>query len=144
MTQVLNRVTSVFSNVSTRDSFNDKYSLVVQLTEEQAADAEDAGLAVKTKEYQGNTQYQVSFRSKFKPEIRSPSGKDIIDLDGREIDRGAMVSVQYNFRDWTGPTGNTGTSQDLDKIQLISDTSSSAAGFEDQSGFEESTGAEEM
>lgn len=130
---VLKDVEVLFSNVTSVDSFSGKYQLVVKLTEEQAADAEEAGLTLKTKEYDGATQYQAGFRTKFKPRILGLDGKTDLDLNAGEIGRGSLVSIQYSFRDWTGPGGNTGTSQDLQMVQVKDMKASNSSQFEDES-----------
>lgn len=131
---VLKDVAVLFSNVSAVDNYSGKYQLVVKLTEEQAADAESAGLTLKTKEYDGQTQYQAGFRTKFKPRILGKDGKTDLDLNAGEIGRNSLVSIQYSFRDWTGPGGNTsGTSQDLQMVQVKDMKAPNASQFEDES-----------
>lgn len=138
---VLKQVKVLFSNVVNVDDFSAKYQIVVSLTEEQAADAESAGLKVKTKEYDGKTQYQVTFKSKFRPRIVAADGKTDLDLAGSEIGRGSLVSVQYKFREWTAPGKKAGTSSDLIAVQVLQMTPQGAMEFEasgstDDSEFE--------
>ena len=131
---VLKDVSVLFSNVTSVDDYSGKYQLVAKLTEEQAADAEAAGLTLKTKEYEGESQYQVAFRTKFRPEILGIDGKTPLDLNGGEVGRGSIVNIQYGFRDWVGPGGTKkGTSQDLQKVQVLTMEASNASQFEDES-----------
>lgn len=132
---VLKNVLVLFSNVVNVDDFSSKYQIVVSLTEDQAADAEAAGLKVKTKEYDGKTQYQVTFKSKFRPRIVGPVATKDLDLEGSEIGRGSKVSVQYKFRDWKTPSKQTGTSSDLIAIQVLDLKAQGAMEFEDAEDF---------
>ena len=132
---LLNQVEVLFSNVLSVDDFSDKYQLVVKLTEEQATDAEEAGLNVKTKEYNGSTQFQATFKTKFKPRIVGNLASKDLDLEGSEIGRGSKVNVQYKFRDWKGPSGNTGTGQDLIAAQVIDLASPNQMEFADAGEF---------
>lgn len=127
---VLKQVKVLFSNVVNVDDFSSKYQIVVSLTEEQAADAEAAGLKVKTKEYDGKTQYQVTFKSKFRPRIVAADGKTDLDLAGSEIGRGSLVSVQYKFREWVTPAKKKGTSSDLIAVQVLQMTPQGSMEFE--------------
>lgn len=120
----------LFSHVNSLDNLSQKHQVTVSMDEATAADAEAAGLKVKTKEFDGKTQFQTVFKSKYKPEILSADGKTKVDLDGGEIARGSLVSVQYKARDWQGPSGNTGVSYDLEKVQLIEGVSGAPV-FED-------------
>lgn len=129
---VLKQTKVLFSNVQNIDDFSQKYQIVVQLTEEQAADAEAAGLNVKTKEYEGATQFQVTFKSKFRPRIVSRDGQTDMNLDGAEIGRGSLVCVQYKFRDWTAVGGKSGTSADLNAVQVLKLEGSGASEFADE------------
>jgi len=136
---VLKNAKVLFSNVVNVDDFSSKYQIVVSLTEEQAADAEDAGIKVKTKEYDGATQYQATFKSKFRPRVVGPVASKDYDLEGSEIGRGSEVSVQYKLREWTSPTKQTGISSDLVAVQILDLKSQGAMEFEDADEF----GAEE-
>lgn len=127
---VLKNVPVLFSNVVNVDDFSQKYQIVVSLTEEQAADAEDEGIKVKTKEYDGKTQYQAAFKTKFRPRVVDATNKDY-DLQGSEVGRGSTISVQYKFREWKAPGGKTGTSADLVAIQLIDLKSAGSVEFEE-------------
>jgi hypothetical protein len=130
----LNKVQVVFCNVIKIDSFTQKFQVVVQMSEDQAADAEEAGLIIKTKEYDGKTQYQATFKTKFIPAIIDGATKPY-KLDN-EIPRGSTINIKYSFRDWISPCGTKkGTGQDLSAIQLVDMKEASAAGFEDISGF---------
>ena len=129
---VLKDVKVLFSNVTNVDDFCGKYQTVVQLTEEQAADAEQAGLKLKTKEYDGETQYQATFRTKFKPRILGADGQTDLDLNGGEMGRGSLVSIQYSFRDWAH-NGKSGTSQDLNMVQVKDMKAANSSQFEDES-----------
>lgn len=128
---LLRNVKVLFSNVTNKDDFSDKYQIVVQLTEDQAADAEAANVNVKTKEYNGATQFQAIFKTKFKPRIVGAIASRDYDLEGSEIGRGSEISVQYKFRDWTAPGGKTGTGQDLIGIQILDLAAANAMEFED-------------
>ena len=130
---LLNQVEVLFSNVLSVDDFSDKYQVVVKLTEEQSADAEDAGLNVKTKEYNGATQFQATFKTKYKPRIVGNVANK--DLEGSEIGRGSKVNVQYKFREWTAPGGKTGTGQDLIACQVLSLSAPNQMEFEDANEF---------
>ena len=130
----LNKVQVVFSNVLKEDDFSQKYQVVVQMTEDQAADAEEAGITIKTKEYDGKTQYQAVFKSKYIPAIIDGATKPY-KLDS-EIPRGSIVNVKCSFRNWTSPCKTkTGTGQDLSAIQLVELKDAGSAGFEDISAF---------
>jgi hypothetical protein len=138
---VLKQVKVLFSNVVHEDTFSQKFQIVVSLTEEQAADAEAAGLKVKTKEYDGKTQYQVTFKSKFRPRIVKADGKTDLDLAGSEIGRGSLVSVQFKMREWITPAKKKGISSDLIAVQVLTMTPQGAmefesAGEEDDSEFD--------
>ncbi len=132
---LLSKVEVLFSNVLAEDDFSSKYQIVVKLTEEQAADAEDAGLNVKTKEYNGATQFQATFKTKFKPRIVGNIATKDLDLEGSEIGRGSRVNVQYKFRDWKGPSGNTGKGQDLIACQVLELNSPNQMEFADADEF---------
>jgi hypothetical protein len=132
---LLNQVEVLFSNVLSVDDFSDKYQIVVKLTEEQAADAEEAGLNVKTKEYNGATQFVATFKTKFKPRIVGNVANKDLDLEGSEIGRGSKVNVQYKFRDWVAPGGKTGTGQDLIATQVLSLSAPNDMEFEDANEF---------
>lgn len=127
---VLKNTPVLFSNVTNVDDFSQKYQIVVQLTEDQAADAEAAGIKVKTKEYDGKTQFQVAFKSKFRPRIVGADGRTDVDLHGSEIGRGSVVSVQYKLREWTAPGKKAGTSSDLIAVQILKMEQAGAMEFE--------------
>lgn len=136
---VLKNVSVLFSNVLHVDDFSQRYQIVVQLTEEQAADAEAAGIKVKTKEYEGKTQHQATFKSKFRPRVVGQVASKDYDLEGSEIGRGSTVSVQYKLREWVSPAKQKGISSDLVAVQIIDLKSQGAMEFEDADEF----GAEE-
>lgn len=137
---LLRNVEVLFSNVLHQDDFSQKYQVVVKLTEEQAADAEEAGLNVKTKEYQGETQFQVTFKTKFRPRVVGRDPNKDFDLDNSEIGRGSEISVQYKFRDWKSPAGKKGTSADLVAVQILELKSPNRMEFEAEGlGEEEGT-----
>tara|TARA_R110002153_G_scaffold14923_5_gene53650 strand:+ start:162 stop:599 length:438 start_codon:yes stop_codon:yes gene_type:complete len=138
---VLKDVKVLFSNVSNQDDFSQKYQVVVSLTEAQAVDAEAAGIKIKTKEYEGKTQYQATFKTKFRPDIVQIDGKTALDLGGSEIGRMSLVSIQYKFRDWISPSKETGTSADLLKVQVKVQEGSSESEFEDET---DSLGSDEF
>jgi len=132
---VIKSVKVLFSNVLNVDDFSAKYQLVVSLTEDQAADAEEAGIKVKTKEYDGQTQYQATFKSKFRPRVVGSVASVDHDLQGSEIGRGSVVSVQYKLRDWVSPSKQSGTSSDLVAVQILDLKSQGAMEFEDTDEF---------
>ena len=132
---VLGKVSVLFSNVLNEDDFSNKYQIVVKLSEEQAADAEEAGLSVKTKEYNGATQFQATFKTKYKPRIVGAIANKDLDLEGSEIGRGSTVNVQYKFRDWKAPGGKTGVGQDLIAVQVLELNAPNAMEFEDAEEF---------
>ena len=132
---VLKNVAVLFSNVLHVDDFSSKYQLVVSVSEDQAADAEAAGLKVKTKEYDGKTQYQVTFKSKFRPRIVGNVPSVDHDLQGSEIGRGSIVSVQYKFREWVSPAKQKGTSSDLIAVQILSLKAQGNMEFEEEDEF---------
>tara|TARA_R110000851_G_scaffold167685_1_gene313402 strand:- start:1200 stop:1649 length:450 start_codon:yes stop_codon:yes gene_type:complete len=136
----LNKCKVVFCNVTTQDSFSQKYQIVVQMSEDQAADAEEAGIQVKTKEYDNKTQYQATFKSKFAPAIVDGATKPY-NLDGQEIPRGSLVNIKCSFRDWVSPCGTKkGTGQDLSAVQVCEMAEAGSSGFEDVSGFSDEAG----
>jgi len=132
---LLRNVKVLFSNVVNQDDFSDKYQIVAKLTEEQAADAEASGVTVKTKEYQGATQFQATFKTKFKPRVVGNIASKDFDLEGSEIGRGSEISIQYKHRDWKGPSGNTGVAQDLVAVQILNMESVNQMEFEDEGGL---------
>lgn len=137
---VLKNVSVLFSNVLNVDDFSQRYQIVVQMTEAEAADAEAAGIKVKTKEYDGKTQHQAVFKSKFRPRIVGQVASKDFDLEGSEIGRGSKVSVQYRMRDWKTPSKQTGTSADLVAVQILDLKSQGAMEFEDADTFGEESG----
>lgn len=132
---VLSKVKVLFSNVLHEDDFSSKYQLVVELSEEQAADAEELGLTVKTGEYNGKPQFKATFKTKFKPRIVGAVANKDLDLEGSEIGRGSLVNVQYKFREWKAPGGKTGTGQDLIAAQVLELNAPNAMEFEDTDEF---------
>lgn len=116
---VIKNVEVLFSNVVNTDDYNNKYNITVGLTEEQYADAEAEGINVKTKEYEGKTQYQAKFATKFRPRVVGSDPSRDYDLEGQEIGRGSTISVQYREREWTHG-GKQGTSRDLVAVQILS------------------------
>lgn len=128
---LLRSVNVLFSNVLNEDDFSQKYQVVVKMTEEQAADAEAAGITVKTKEYQGDTQFVSTFKTKYRPRIVGHVASKDFDLQGSEIGRGSEVSIQYKFRDWKSPTGKTGTAHDLQAVQILELKAPNNMEFED-------------
>lgn len=130
---VLRNVSSLFCNISTKDDFSGKYQIVVNLTEEQATDAEAAGLKIKTKEYEGKSQFQITFKSKFRPRLLGPDGKTEVDLDGSELSRGSEVNVQYKFRDYKDLQGKAGVAADLQMLQVMNFTAEGGSEFDDLS-----------
>ena len=133
---VIKDVQVLFSNVVNVDDLSQKYQVVVNLNEEQAADVEELGLAVKTKEYDGKVQYRCTFKSKYKPRVVGPDGQTDLDLGPSEVARHSLVSVQYNLRPWAH-LGKTGTSQDLQMIQVKKMEAGNSSQFEDESTFGE-------
>ena len=140
---MLNNAKVVFSNVTKEDSFSQKFQIVVELTEDAAADAEQGGVQVKTKEYEGKTQYLATFKSKYPPAIVDSMAK-AYDLKNQEIPRGSIVNVKHTFRDWVSPCKTKkGIGQDLSALQLVDLKESGSAGFEDVSGFAATTVTED-
>ena len=56
-------------------------------------------------------------------------------MEGSEIGRGSKVNVQYKFRSWKGPSGNTGIGQDLIAVQVLELSSPNEMEFEDANEF---------
>lgn len=137
---VLKNAKVLFSNVINKDDFSQKYQIVVQLSEEQAADAEAAGLKVRTKEHEGKPQLQAVFKTKFKPRIVGQIASKDFDLEGAEIGRGSEVNIQYKFREWTNPSKQSGTSQDLVAVQIVDLKAVNGNEFEDEGGFGDDDG----
>jgi len=137
---LLRKVSVLFSNVSNIDTFSNKFQLVVSLTEDQAADAEQEGIKVKTKEYDGKTQYQATFKTKFPVRIVDASGKKDVPLNGSEIGRGSLVNLSFKMRDFVTPSKETGVSQDLTGVQILAMESVNASEFEAEEGFEDASG----
>lgn len=137
---VIKNVQVLFSNLINVDDFSNKYQIVVSLTEDQAADAEAAGIKVKTKEYDGKTQYQATFKSKFRPRIVGNVASVDYDLQGSEVGRGSIISVQYKFREWVSPTKTHGTSSDLIAVQILSLKAQGNMEFEDADEFGDDSG----
>ena len=129
---VLRNTKVLFSNIEKMDTMKNKFSITVQLTEDQAADAEAAGVRVKTKEYDGKTQFQAQFATKFPVRVVDVA-KNPIALNGSEIGRGSDVSVQYKFRDYKTPTGQQGTAQDLTAVQVLNFQEPGDTEFDDES-----------
>ena len=135
---VLNNVNVLFCNVLNEDDFSNKYQVVVQLTEEQAADAEEQGIKLKTKEYDGKTQYQAVFKSQFRPRVVGQNPKVAYDMEGNELGRGSLVNVQFSFRQWKNEkTKQSGVSQDLVGIQVLKGEDIGSSEFDDLSAPEE-------
>lgn len=132
---LLKNVPVLFSNVTNKDDFNNKYSIVVELTEAQAADAEEAGIKVREREHDGKTQFQAQFKSNYKPRIVGNIASQDYDLEGSEIGRGSTVNVQYKFREWTNPQKQKGTAQDLQAVQIVKLEEVSASEFDDVNEF---------
>lgn len=116
----LNNAKVIFSNLNTVDDLSKKYQIVVGITEEESADAEEAGLKVKVKEFDGKVQFQVTFKTKFKVlhNIRGIDGKTVLDLDGGELARGSLINVQYALKEYD-VNGSTGMSQHLTGVQVL-------------------------
>lgn len=114
---VLKDVKVLFSNLSKVDDYSNKYQLVVEVTEEQAADLEEAGVTVKNKEYDGKLQYRVTFKTKYAARVVQADGRTEHDLAGGELGRNSKVNVQYNLREWSH-MGKSGVSQDLVGVQI--------------------------
>ena len=129
---VLRNTKVLFSNVSAMDTMKNKFSITVSLTEDQAADAESAGIRVKTKEYDGKTQFQAQFATKFPVRVVDVS-KQPIALNGSEIGRGSDINVQYKFRNYKTPTGQSGQAQDLTAVQVLNFMEPSDTEFDDES-----------
>lgn len=132
---LLKDVTVLFSNVLNKDDFTQKYQIVVEVNEEQAADAEAAGLKIKEREYDGKTQKSIAFKTKFKPRIVGKVASQDYDLEGSELGRGSSINVQYKERKWQSPTKQTGTSYDLVAVQVVDRQAVSASEFDDVNEF---------
>lgn len=128
---LLNNVKVLFSNVLNIDDFSKKYQLVVDMTEEQAADAEAAGVRIRNKEYEGKAQFQATFKTQFRPPVVDPA-KNPQDLGGAEIGRGSLVNIQYSFRDWVSPDKTKkGTATDLAGVQVLKLQAGAGGEFEE-------------
>lgn len=121
------RGTILFSNLTDFPMFQgkktDKYELTLLLDEEQATDAENDGLIVKEKEYQGNKQVTAKFKTKFRLKPKAfvdRFKKPFVDEESniREVPRGSDVFVFYTQRSITMPSGVVVTN-DLQGIQVI-------------------------
>lgn len=148
-TLTLEKVKVLFSNVTSIDDFSKKYQVVVSLTEDQSADAEANGITIKQKEYKGEAQFQATFKTKYKPEIKAIDGKTNVDLNGGEIGRGSLINVGVSFRPWENPTKDdegkpltTGTAQDLAGIQILLQENG-ATSFTDESETDFGEGADD-
>lgn len=137
---LLKNVEVLFSNVVNKDDFSQKYQIVVKMSEDQAADAEAAGITVKQKEYKGEPQFQATFKTKYIPRVVGHIASKDYDLQGSEIGRGSEISVQYKFRDWESPTGKKGTAHDLVAIQILELKAPNNMEFEDAEGLGETEG----
>ena len=132
-TLTMKHVKVLFSNVTNVDDFSKKYQIVVSLTEEQNADYEAQGIATKTKEYKGVTQFQATFKTQYKPAILAIDGKTNVDLNGGEIGRGSLLNVGVSFRPWVSPDKTkNGIAQDLSGIQILRQENG-ATSFADES-----------
>ena len=116
---ILENVETLFCNLSVVDSMSGKYQVVVLLSEDQASDWEDAGYTVKEAEYEGTSQYKATFKTNRTPIIVEADGRTPVDLEGNELKRGSLVSIQYSPRRWvkTG-TSQTGMVTDIERIRL--------------------------
>lgn len=124
--------TVLFSNITIKPTFNgkptDKYELTVTLTEEQAADAEGNGGEVNKSEYQGQAQYKMKFKTKFKLDKKLVVDRyknPYIDNEGnlKEIPRGSLVCVHYNPVPYE-MMGKEGITHYLQALQVIEENSS--------------------
>lgn len=139
----IERVKVLFSAVTNVDDLSKKYQIVIELTEEQSADYEAAGITVKMKEYKGKPQFKATLKSKFRPPIVAVDGKTTVDLGGGEIGRGSLINVGVSFRPWDSPDGSTsGIAQDLSGIQILV-MQQGAVGFSDQSEEDFGEGADD-
>lgn len=132
---ILQNASVIFCHLNKVDDYSQKYQLVVGITEEQSADAEEAGLKVKVKEFDGKTQFQVTLKTKFKilHNIRGIDGTTVLDLDGAELARGSLVNVQYDLRPYE-MNGTSGMSQHLTGIQVLKAVDGGKNEFGDVSG----------
>lgn len=135
--------TALFSNITKHAEFNGqstgKYELTIVLDEGQAADAQANGLQVMESEYNGETQYKVKFKSKFKL-----GAKDVVDRQKRpyvdelgnikEVPKGSRVLVFTNPKPYT-MMGKSGVTNYLAAIQVIEEATS--VDFEDFDEAEE-------
>lgn len=119
--------TVLFSNLTKFPEFQGKptgkYELTILLDEVQVADAEESGLQVSKKEYQGNDQFSAKFKTKFQL-----NGKKVVDKykepyvdsnkDLKEIPKGSRVVVFYTQRPYT-MMGREGMTNDLRGILVL-------------------------
>ena len=116
---VLKNVAVLFCNLVKLDEMSGKYQVVVNLTEDQASDWEELGYTVKTSEYEGATQYKATFKTNKFPPIVAQDGRTIVDLQGSELRRGSIISIQYEPRRWTAKgSQDTGMATDIARIRL--------------------------
>lgn len=146
--------TVIFSNLTTVDDFSNKFGMTIQIAPEAAVDLENltpVPVPVRTKEYQGESQQQVSFKTKFPLKSaamvkrdKSPlwptvttleDGKEVTTITPFEVPRGSQVLLVAKSRPWTFG-GKSGTAWDLAGIQLIEE-SEQDLGFDDYSDEEE-------
>ena len=115
---VLKNVAVLFCNLVKLDEMSGKYQVVVNLTEDQASDWEELGYTVKTSEYEGATQYKATFKTNKFPPIVAQDGRTIVDLQGSELRRGSIISIQYEPRRWTAKgSQDTGMATDIERIR---------------------------
>ncbi len=139
----------IFSNLTKQDDFSNKFGMTIQIAPEVAIDLENlepTPVPVNSKEYQGESQQQVKFKTKYKlkrsamvqrdksplwPEVTSEDdeGNSVTTIMESEVNRGAEVLLVARSRSWEFG-GKKGIAWDLIGIQVIEEVESDL-GFED-------------
>lgn len=150
--------TVIFSNLTVVDDFSNKFGMTIQIAPEAAIDLENLSpnpVPVRSKEYQGEAQQQVSFKTKYQlkstamvqrdksplwPTVTSldDEGNEVTTIMKTEVPRGSQVLLVAKSRPWTFG-GKSGTAWDLAGIQLIEEAEADL-GFDDYSEGEEEEG----
>ena len=123
--------TVLFSNIVNQPVWNGqasgKYELTLTLSPEEAADAETNGAGLKRKEYQGQEQCNIQFKTKFPmndnncvDRYKKPFVDDMQSI--REIPRGSKVAVYYSTKPYE-MMGKAGISNYLLAVQVIEENS---------------------
>lgn len=137
--------TVLFSYLTSSPVFNGKptgkHELTLILDEEQAVDAENAGLGIKRREYNGSEQVTVKLTSQFKlsaDSVRDRYKNPYIGEDGqiKEIPKGSTVCVHYTTKEYN--IGGKVIANYLSGVQVIEENS--ALEFDDYEESEEHDG----